>query len=122
MAGPVIDSFDPTWVLVSAGYDAHRADPMADLRLTSGDFALLARCVSDYAPVPGRVVMFLEGGYDLGALRSSIHASLSAALGNLTMASPLQRRPGTEQIERMRQSRRSTVEMLHASDDEESTQ
>jgi len=123
MAGPVIDSFDPTWVLVSAGYDAHRADPMADLRLTSGDFALLARCVSDYAPVPGRVVMFLEGGYDLGALRSSIHASLSAALGQPHDGeSPSNGGPGTEQIERMRQSRRATVEMLHASDDEESTQ
>ena len=41
IAGPVIDSFDPTWVLVSAGFDAHRDDPMADLRLTSGDFAQL---------------------------------------------------------------------------------
>jgi acetoin utilization deacetylase AcuC-like enzyme len=74
IAGPVVDAFNPTWVLVSAGFDAHRDDPMADLRLTSGDFALMARTVTDYAPRPGRVVMFLEGGYDLGALRSSTTA------------------------------------------------
>src|SRR5665213_2967201 len=122
MAGPVIDAFDPTWVLVSAGFDAHREDPMADLRLTSGDFALMARGVSDYAPQPGRLVMFLEGGYDLDALRSSIHASLSAALGQTYDGeSPSNGGPGTEQIERMRQARRSTIELLHTSDDEEST-
>ena len=122
MAGPVIDAFDPTWVLVSAGFDAHREDPMADLRLTSGDFALMARGVSDYAPQPGRLVMFLEGGYDLDALRSSIHASLSAALGQTYDGeSPSNGGPGTEQIERMRQARRSTIELLHTSDEEEST-
>ena len=36
---PVVDGFDPTWVLVSAGFDAHRADPVARLQLTAGDFA-----------------------------------------------------------------------------------
>jgi acetoin utilization deacetylase AcuC-like enzyme len=120
MAGPVIDVFDPTWVLVSAGFDAHRDDPMADLRLTSGDFALMARAVSDYAPRPGRLVMFLEGGYDLGALRSSIHASLSAALGQPHGGeSPSHGGPGTDQIDRMRRARHSTIELLQASDDEE---
>jgi acetoin utilization deacetylase AcuC-like enzyme len=39
IARPVIDSFRPTWVLVSAGFDAHCADPMSDLQLTSTDFA-----------------------------------------------------------------------------------
>jgi acetoin utilization deacetylase AcuC-like enzyme len=95
---------------------------MADLRLTSGDFAQLASTVSDYAPQPGRLVMFLEGGYDLGALRSSIHASLSTALGqSYDGESPSSGGPGTEQIERMRQARRSTIEQLNVSDDEEST-
>jgi acetoin utilization deacetylase AcuC-like enzyme len=78
VAAPVIDAFGPTWVLISAGFDAHRADPLADLALSSGDFADLARKVSGYAPRPGRVVVHLEGGYDLGALRHSVAATLGA--------------------------------------------
>ena len=81
VAAPVIDAFGPTWVLVSAGFDAHRADPLADLSLSSGDFADLARTVSAYAPQPGRVAVFLEGGYDLEALRSSVAATLGALTG-----------------------------------------
>jgi acetoin utilization deacetylase AcuC-like enzyme len=81
VAAPVIDAFGPTWVLVSAGFDAHRADPLADLSLSSGDFAELARTVSAYAPRPGRVAVFLEGGYDLEALRSSVAATLGALTG-----------------------------------------
>jgi acetoin utilization deacetylase AcuC-like enzyme len=80
-AVPVIDEFKPTWVLVSAGYDAHRDDPMADLELTSGDFAELARMAIGFAPRPGRIALFLEGGYDLAALQGSVSATLSAMLG-----------------------------------------
>jgi acetoin utilization deacetylase AcuC-like enzyme len=82
VAGPIIDSFGPTWVLVSAGFDAHRLDPMADLRLTAGDFAELAVTVAHYAPSPGRLAFFLEGGYDLGALQSSVFATLSSVIGH----------------------------------------
>ena len=78
VAAPVIEEFGPTWVLISAGFDAHRADPLADLALSSGDFADLARTVAGYAPGRGRVVAYLEGGYDLGALRSSVAATLGA--------------------------------------------
>jgi acetoin utilization deacetylase AcuC-like enzyme len=81
VAGPVIDDFGPTWVLISAGFDAHREDPLANLALSSGDFAELARTVSAYAPRPGRIIGFLEGGYDLGALRSSVAATLGALTG-----------------------------------------
>lgn len=80
VASPVIDDFKPTWVLVSAGFDAHRDDPMADLALSSGDFARLARRVAGYAPRPGRLALFLEGGYDLAALRHSTAATLAAVL------------------------------------------
>lgn len=80
VAAPVIDEFSPTWVLVSAGFDAHRDDPMADLALTSGDFARLARLVNAYVPRRGRLAMFLEGGYDLDALRTSVAASLAQVL------------------------------------------
>jgi acetoin utilization deacetylase AcuC-like enzyme len=81
VAAPVIQEFGPTWVLVSAGFDAHRADPLANLALSSADFADLARTVSAYAPRPGRLVLFLEGGYDLDALRSSVSATLGALAG-----------------------------------------
>ncbi len=81
VAAPVIDRFAPTWVLVSAGYDAHRADPMAGLSLTAGDFADLARRVQGFAPGPGRLALVLEGGYDLDALRMSVGASLAAVVG-----------------------------------------
>jgi len=119
VAGPVIDGFNPTWVLVSAGFDAHRDDPMADLRLTSGDFAALSRWVSECAPESGRVIHFLEGGYDLGALRSSVHASLGAALGQTHDGeSPSSGGPGTEQVARMRETRRTTIEMLRADDEQ----
>src|SRR5919205_1275783 len=78
VVAPAVADFAPTWVLVSAGYDAHRADPLTDLRLSAGDFADLARRVAGYAPEPGRLVLFLEGGYDLDALTTSVGATLAA--------------------------------------------
>jgi acetoin utilization deacetylase AcuC-like enzyme len=80
VVAPVVERFSPTWVLVSAGYDAHRDDPLADLRLTAGDYADLASRVRRFAPRTGRLVVVLEGGYDLGALRRSVGATLAAAL------------------------------------------
>jgi len=77
---PVVERFAPTWVLVSAGFDAHRADPLARLQLTAGDFADLVGRIRAFAPAPGRTVLVLEGGYDLAALRLSVGASLSAML------------------------------------------
>ncbi|HUA95903.1 MAG TPA: histone deacetylase [Acidimicrobiales bacterium] len=77
---PVVERFSPTWVLVSAGFDAHRADPLGGLALSAGDFADLARAAAAMAPRPGRLALFLEGGYDLGALRSSVTATLGAVL------------------------------------------
>jgi acetoin utilization deacetylase AcuC-like enzyme len=83
LVSPAVERFAPTWVLVSAGYDAHRSDPLAELALSSGDFAELAGTVAGYAPEPGRLVLFLEGGYDLGAIRSSVAATLGALTGAL---------------------------------------
>jgi len=78
VVGPAVEAFGPTWVLVSAGYDAHRDDPLTDLGLSAGDFADIARRVAAFAPRPGRLVLFLEGGYDLAALTGSVGASLAA--------------------------------------------
>jgi acetoin utilization deacetylase AcuC-like enzyme len=78
VAAPVVEAFAPTWVLVSAGFDAHRSDPLAELSLSSGDFAALAKTVAEFATAPGRMVLFLEGGYDLDSLRASVAATLGA--------------------------------------------
>jgi acetoin utilization deacetylase AcuC-like enzyme len=80
VVAPVVERFAPTWVLASAGYDAHRADPMAGLLLTSGDFADVAKRVRAFVPGTGRLALILEGGYDLDALRMSVGASLAALL------------------------------------------
>jgi len=79
---PAAARFDPTWVLVSAGFDAHREDPLAGLALTAGDFGDLAARVQQLAPRPGRLALVLEGGYDLGALERSVGAALAAILGH----------------------------------------
>jgi acetoin utilization deacetylase AcuC-like enzyme len=100
IAVPVIDAFDPTWVLVSAGFDAHRADPMAELALSSGDFADLATTVAGFVKRSGRLVLFLEGGYDLGALRGSVAATIGALLGSsYAPETPTSGGPGIDMIE-----------------------
>ena len=78
--GPAIADFGPDWLLVSAGYDAHRADPLAGLSLSAGDFGLLAARTAELAPT-GRTVVFLEGGYDLDALANSVTATVAALAG-----------------------------------------
>ena len=50
---PVVEGFAPTWVLISAGFDAHRDDPLADLRWSAGDYVGLTERVMAMAPVPG---------------------------------------------------------------------
>jgi acetoin utilization deacetylase AcuC-like enzyme len=82
LIAPVVERFAPTWVLISAGFDAHRDDPLADLRWTAGDYAQLTRLAASFAPGPGRVVAYLEGGYDLAALARSSAATI-AALGGV---------------------------------------
>ncbi len=78
LIAPVAQDFAPTWVLVSAGYDAHRDDPLGDLLLTSADFADLTTRVRSLAPSDGRLLLFLEGGYDLDALSLSVGATAAA--------------------------------------------
>jgi acetoin utilization deacetylase AcuC-like enzyme len=84
---PLAEAFAPTWVLVSAGYDAHRADPLTGLGLAAGDYAdITARMMALAAP--RRLVVFLEGGYDLGALRDSTAATVSTLLGHPERVEP----------------------------------
>jgi len=81
VVAPVVQEFEPTWVLVSAGFDAHRADPLAGLALSAADFGDLASAVAEYSPRPGRMLLFLEGGYDLTALRDSVAATVGRLVG-----------------------------------------
>ena len=77
---PAARGFRPELVLVSAGFDAHRADPLASCRLEAGSFAELARHVATLArDCSAPLGMCLEGGYDLGALAASTAATLAAA-------------------------------------------
>jgi acetoin utilization deacetylase AcuC-like enzyme len=94
-----IEEFAPDWVLVSCGFDAHRDDPLSNLQLSSGDFAELACVVREFAPRPGRLALFLEGGYDLGALASSVEATLGALLGRHgDRVAPTSGGPGLAQV------------------------
>ena len=77
---PAMERFDPDWLLDSAGFDAHRDDPLTDMGLTSADYAGLVADLVGLVPA-GRVVLFLEGGYDLSALANSTGATLAATLG-----------------------------------------
>jgi acetoin utilization deacetylase AcuC-like enzyme len=80
---PRIDAFRPQLVLVSAGFDAHRDDPLADLRLTAEDFAWITTRLLRLADAhaDGRLVSTLEGGYALPALAASAAAHVEALLG-----------------------------------------
>ena len=77
---PVVESFAPTWLFVSAGFDAHRNDPLASLQLSSADYADLAARLRELVPAR-RLVVALEGGYDFDALTMSTGATLSALAG-----------------------------------------
>lgn len=77
---PALEQFRPDWILISAGFDAHRADPLTNLGLTSGDYAALAQRIVRTS-APGRRIAFLEGGYDLNALADSAAAFTGALLG-----------------------------------------
>jgi acetoin utilization deacetylase AcuC-like enzyme len=80
---PIADAYRPDLVLVSAGFDAHRADPLGGMAVTTEGFASLCRRVCAVAErhAGGRVVLLLEGGYDLEALAGSVHACIEVLAG-----------------------------------------
>ncbi|HKQ11558.1 MAG TPA: histone deacetylase family protein [Rhizomicrobium sp.] len=80
---PALDAFAPDLLLVSAGFDAHRADPLAGLELEETDFAWITARLMEAARrhCGGKLVSVLEGGYDLRALAGSAAAHLSALMG-----------------------------------------
>lgn len=87
---PVAQAFAPDLVLVSAGFDAHRADPLGQMRVTERGFAAMCGALAELAP--GKLALVLEGGYDLDALAASVHACLEVLATGRREAFP----PGVE--------------------------
>ena len=80
---PALEAFRPELVIVSAGFDAHRRDPLANINLDAEDFGWVTRKLMDLADssAGGRVVSVLEGGYDLQGLKESVAAHVTALMG-----------------------------------------
>lgn len=77
---PILSAFKPDWLLVSAGYDAHQADPLAGLDLLESDYAAMGAALRGVVDA-GRTVLLLEGGYNLTAIERSVAATLSGLAG-----------------------------------------
>ncbi len=79
---PRVKAFRPDLIAISAGFDAHRRDPLANLQLVEEDFAWITRELMEAADASagGRVVSVLEGGYDLEGLSQSAAAHVSALM------------------------------------------
>jgi acetoin utilization deacetylase AcuC-like enzyme len=81
---PAARRFAPQFILISAGFDAHREDPLGGMRLTSGGFAAMTRALMELADrhCPGRVVGALEGGYNPAAQARAVIAVAEALMGD----------------------------------------
>jgi acetoin utilization deacetylase AcuC-like enzyme len=80
---PQLQKFAPEFIVISAGFDAHRRDPLANINLDAEDFGWVTRKLMDVATASsdGRVVSVLEGGYDLQGLKESVAAHVTALMG-----------------------------------------
>lgn len=81
---PALERFAPEFLIISAGFDAHSRDPLAQLNVHERDFGLVTRKLMDVADkhCGGRLVSVLEGGYDLEGLARSVDAHVSALMGH----------------------------------------
>ncbi|TKY60439.1 Histone deacetylase 14 [Spatholobus suberectus] len=86
---PCAQIFKPDIILVSAGYDGHVLDPLANLQYTTGTYYMLASSIKQLAKdlCGGRCVFFLEGGYNLKSLSYSVADTFRALLGDPSLAS-----------------------------------
>ena len=85
---PAIEAFRPEAVLVSAGYDAHPADPLANLRVTENGYRSVATALGEVVArlgLPG-VALTLEGGYELAALRASARSTVEGLVHGMARA------------------------------------
>ncbi|HEY2028746.1 MAG TPA: histone deacetylase [Myxococcales bacterium] len=81
---PIADAYQPELVLVSAGFDAHKDDPLASMQLDDDGFAMLCGAVKAVADkhCQGRMVLTLEGGYDVEALARSVRGCVQVLAGS----------------------------------------
>jgi acetoin utilization deacetylase AcuC-like enzyme len=79
---PQLQKFAPELIIISAGFDAHRRDPLANINLDAEDFGWVTRKLMDAASssAGGRIVSVLEGGYDLQGLKESVAAHVTALM------------------------------------------
>ena len=77
---PVLDAYAPELVLVSAGFDAHKSDPLAGMQLDAHAYGWMTTVLGHVADksAAGKLALFLEGGYDLAALEASLAQSLAS--------------------------------------------
>jgi len=80
---PKLEEFHPEIILISAGFDAHKADPLAGMRLETKSYEWMSQKVGELADrqCQGRIISFLEGGYDLDALAASVDVHAQVLLG-----------------------------------------
>jgi acetoin utilization deacetylase AcuC-like enzyme len=106
---PIADAYRPELVLISAGFDAHRADPLAGMTVSDEGFAALCGAVKAVADAhcQGRMVLTLEGGYDLDALARSTRACIEVLAG--VPAPPLQpgARRASDALGRIREAQKT---------------
>ncbi len=96
---PFAEAFAPDWLCLSLGFDAHRADPLAEIALSAGDFGLVVATLVGLVP-PGRCVAMFEGGYDLGAIATSTAATVAAMTGDaVETEAPTSGGPGRRVVE-----------------------
>ncbi|MHB1520416.1 MAG: histone deacetylase family protein [Ferrimicrobium sp.] len=108
IAASTIVTFAPTWLLISAGFDGHQADPLTDLGFTADDYYRITAWALQYVP-KGRTIAFLEGGYDLEALAESTIAALEALLGLSRRTDPFGNHVETNLVTTLAQMRRSAL-------------
>jgi acetoin utilization deacetylase AcuC-like enzyme len=83
VVAPAVKRYRPGFILVSAGFDAARGDELADMQVTVNGFARMASIINELAveQCGGRVVLCLEGGYDLAAMASAVRSIFEVLLG-----------------------------------------
>lgn len=97
---PAVMRFAPDWILVSAGFDPHRRDPLAGMNVTEEGFAVMSRALLQLAQTccGGKIAYLLEGGYDLTALRMSV-AGVLETLQRPADANPFEGISGGEAVD-----------------------
>ena len=79
-----LEEFKPDFILLSAGFDAHKDDPLAQINLESKDYYTLTKRILSISRelCSGKVVSILEGGYDLNALKESVDYHVKSLIEN----------------------------------------